>query len=153
MRERLKYDPETGAITCRLTGERRFMSVHTNGYLYGKIAGQKHYAHRIAWLLANGEWPSGDIDHINGDRTDNRALNLRDVPHALNQRNMKRSKANSSGFTGVVFVKSRNLWQASVKVGGRNIYLGRFVQLEDAALARRAAEAAYGFHPNHGRVA
>src|SRR5690606_29052356 len=60
------------------------------GYLRFSVDGKHYLAHRLAWLYVHGKWPSDQIDHINGDRSDNRIDNLRDVTHAENRRNTKR---------------------------------------------------------------
>lgn len=124
-----------------------------NQYLIVRIADKKHYVHRIAFALANGEWPDGDVDHINGNRVDNRAANLRAVSRACNMKNAKRSLANTSGCTGVVWDNRRKHWVAQIKVNYQNRFLGSFSDLADAIAARKAAEERFGFHENHGRAA
>ena len=107
--------------------------------------------HRLIWKLVTGRDPETEIDHINGVRTDNRWLNLREVSIQGNGRNMQRQKRNLSGTTGVLWDASRERWAAAIVVDYVTIHLGRFVELNDARNARKAAEKQYNFHKNHGR--
>jgi len=116
------------------------------GYRKVHFDGQIYYTHRLIWKLLYGEDPL-EIDHINGNRSDNRITNLRSVPHYENMRNTKKMSNNSSGVMGIYWLKDRSKWRASI---GREL-LGDFDKLEDAAAARKQAEKEYGYHPNHGR--
>jgi hypothetical protein len=90
--------------------------------------------HRAAWLYVHGKWPNGQIDHINGDRSDNRISNLRDVSHSVNQQNVHRPRRdNASGFLGVT--RQKNLWTSQVTVSGKTLHLGLFKTPEEAASA------------------
>jgi hypothetical protein len=95
-------------------------------------------------------WPD-ELDHINGDKGDNRIVNLREVTRAENNKNKSRYKQNSSGFTGVGWHKVTKKWAAKIRVDGRDYHLGVFASIEAAKEARAAAEKHYGFHENHGR--
>ena len=94
--------------------------------------------------------PPGEIDHIDGDGTNNRLDNLREVSHKNNQKNMKRLSNNTTGCTGVVWLKYRKMWEARIYVGKKIIGLGSYKNFEDAVSARKRGEAEHGFHPNHG---
>jgi len=156
LKEYLDYDPETGNFIWK---------VHTGWASPGKPAGCKtkkgyiqigislksYYAHKLAWLFVHGKYPKGEIDHINGNKADNRITNLRDVTVKENQRNASLRKDNSSGFVGVCFYKKTGEWCAYIKVDGKRIHLGNFVDKELAILARKKANKKYGFHKNHGR--
>lgn len=166
LRELFDYDHETGVLLWRYrsrdmfnndgsakTWNKRFagkpafteMSI---GYLGGRFLGRHHYAHRVAWAVYTGETPKGQIDHINGVRSDNRICNLRDVSLSENRKNQRRSSKNTTGFHGVTF--SHGKFVAQAKAGGVGYYLGRFDSAEDAHRARVAFDRANGFHENHG---
>ena len=124
-----------------------------HGYLTGALFGEWISAHRVVFALTLGRWPSGEIDHINGNPADNRPVNLRDVSHQENQRNMKRPRNNTSGTTGVIFDSTHGKWVARISANGqRNQHVGCFVSKSDAVAARKAAEALHGYHQNHGRA-
>lgn len=165
LRQLLVYEPETGELRWlerplsmfpsrnaqavwngRYAGKLAF-TADSRGYRYGNIFNRKFKAHRVAWALHHGAWPDGDIDHINGKRADNRMANLRVVDRLQNNRNLRLRASSASGVSGVAWDKFKRRWIVSV---GRR-YIGSFIDLEEAATARRAAEAAFGFHPNHGR--
>lgn len=125
----------------------------STGYLEVRHQGRKYQLHRIIWLLTHGDWPRGCIDHINGDRTDNRPANLRDVTRQENSMNQALNSRNTSGVVGVRWRERYGKWEAQIKVSGRHQYLGRFASFEAAVAARKEAERLNGFHPNHGRAA
>lgn len=128
-------------------------SFDAEGYRQIKIDGQVYRAHRVAWVLENGEWPAGEIDHINGNKSDNAISNLRIVTTSENARNRKLPISNKSGVVGVCWVASRNKWMASITVNSRFINLGYFGDLAQAAARRAQAQEELGYHKNHGRAA
>lgn len=145
------YDPQAGTFVWRETGKPAFTSRAVKGYAVGNADRKKYLAHRVAWLITHGEWPAGQVDHINGIRDDNRISNLRDIERVDNQRNMKVSARNKSGILGVHYAKTLNKWQATIRADGKSKYLGIYDTKEQAAEARAKANAEYGFHENHGR--
>ena len=163
LRSRLDYDADTGALVwrhnptasaswnTRWTGEDAFTAV-TDGYRTGRLDGTQHLAHRLVWAWHYGEWPVEQIDHINGDRGDNRIENLRQVSNTENARNASVSRNNTSGVTGVWWDKRRNRWRAEIKVDRQKMVLGAFACISDAVAARKAAEQRFGFHENHGKT-
>ena len=119
------------------------------GYLAIKIFNRIYRAHRLAWFLHFGEFPDGDIDHINGIRTDNRISNLRKATRSENLQNLKTPSTNKSGFIGVSFCKTRNKWRASIRpCVGQQKSLGYFLTKEDASKAYLEAKQKYhSFNP------
>ncbi len=90
-------------------------------------------AHRLAWAISMGAWPDGDIDHINGNDSDNRLANLRDVSKSVNQQNKRRPRVdNKSGFMGVSWHPRAKKWRAQITVESKQIYLGVFESPEAA---------------------
>lgn len=122
------------------------------GYKMVKLFGRQYQVHRIIWLIENGSLPSM-VDHINGDRSDNRIINLREVTITENNRNAKLRKDNKSGYVGVTWCKRKKKWRAQICVDGRDIHLGVFSDIKLAVKARLSAQKEYGFHRNHGRAA
>ncbi len=91
-----------------------------------------------------------EIDHINGDKSDNRISNLRLVTMNQNMMNKKKYSSNKSGIVGIAKRSDTNSWRAQISVKGKAIKLGSFKTREEAINARLAAENKYGFHINHG---
>lgn len=163
--EYFAYNAETGTLSFKERGKETF----SNKALYaqhlkriGKIAGKtnaegyrqvrvghKTYSeHRIAWLLTYGylpKFPEFEIDHINGNRSDNRISNLRVVTRSQNQRNAGIPVTNKSGVRGVFWDKVNKKWKASIRNGIKPIHLGSFSTRDEACHARKEAEKAYGF--------
>lgn len=95
------------------------------GYLYFGLDGKGYFAHRVAWLLHFGCWPRGQLDHINGVKSDNRIANLRDSTQTENMQNGREPrKHNKSGLLGVS--ENHGKFQAEILVSGRRMYLGTF---------------------------
>ncbi|MFQ6183638.1 HNH endonuclease signature motif containing protein [Sinorhizobium meliloti] len=136
---------------ARFAGKEAFTSFK-DGYKRGCIFYRHVRAHRVAWMLSHGVWPSGEIDHIDGDRANNKLENLRDVPGAENRKNARRPRNNISGVVGVSWRKDTRKWSARVKIGGRVKCLGDFKSFDEAVATRKLAESKYGFHENHGRL-
>ena len=170
LRQLLQYEPETGKLFWRerprelFDCDRLFKSWNTRyagqealvvkfmGYRAGGVGGHRALAHRVVWAMQTGAWPTDDIDHINGVRNDNRMENLRAVTPAENLKNVRRKASNTSGFTGVDYLKVMKSWRARIHSDGKEIVLGYFSTAEKAGAARKAADPDYGFHENHGRA-
>lgn len=167
LRQLFKYDPETGALTWRERPREMFQeSFHwkrwntryagraassaIRGYLRVTVGGKSRRAHRVIWALVHGAWPEGEIDHINGVRSDNRLVNLREVSRVINARNVSLNARNASGVTGVYRQGER--WRAFIGIGGSNVSLGSFVTFAEAVAARKAAAKVLRYHENHGRI-
>jgi hypothetical protein len=152
--ELLIYDPETGEVRWRISpgnGSHAGDIAGTtkgNDYIRIKLDGINYRLHRIIWLMTTGELPEF-LDHINGERRDNRWVNLRPVTRLQNNRNKRRYKNSSSEFPGVR--KSGVGWRVDIRVQGRNIYLGTYTSLDMAKNCKIDAEQHYfsEFAPNH----
>lgn len=132
-------------------GKETFNIVSQKGYKRGKVFGTPYSAHRMAWLLTYGVWPEGEIDHINGDKIDNRIENLRDVTTEINNKNkLLVSSKNTSGYSGVSWVKSKKKWKAAIMVDKKKKFLGYFHDKEKANEAVLAARPQAGYTERHG---
>jgi len=124
--------------------------VFGDGYRQVYVNGCGYLAHRIVWLMATGSEPKGNIDHINGNRSDNRVENLRDVPQSDNQKNRGISSNNTSGVSGVYYEKARKKWKATVYAGGKRAVQKRFNTLDDASEFVQFVRSELGFSDRHG---
>lgn len=151
--ELLEYLPEDGSLRWRV-GRRGSAkagdvagTVETNGYIRLRIDGRRYQAHRLVWLIAFGRMPDGEIDHINGNRSDNRLANLRDVTGRQNTQNRQRaykSKARTD-VVGPSFQTSRGMWLVNIRVDGRSKFIGRYLTIDEAESAYLDAKRQY--HP------
>ena len=148
-----KSERERKRWNTLFAGKTAFGTLMSDGYRAGRIFDCAVHAHRVVWLLANGDWPVGQIDHINGDKSDNRLSNLREVTASENKKNIKLPSDNKSGVIGVCRKSNSSRWQAYISIKGKQVRLGFFATKEEAIAARKAAEIQYGYHPNHGRAA
>ena len=146
----LDYDPSTGKFYWK---KHRLLSrvgkeaggLH-NGYFRIHIDQEQFLAHRLAWLFHYGEFPKGCIDHKNRIKTDNRISNLRDVLDSTNQRNVGKSRKNTSGITRVSWSEKSGKWRAYIHDGnGKEVHLGLFFSMYAAWEARLNAEDMYGY--------
>lgn len=140
------------AWNARTAGRPAFSSLDATGRHVTCLGGRQLFAHRVAYFIGTGEHPDEEIDHINGDPTDNRLSNLRHVNRRTNCLNRSRPRTGTTPHIGVRRW-SPNRWGAFITVHGKCLSLGSFEKLEDAIAARKAAEKAHGFHVNHGRNA
>jgi len=162
LKELIHYDPDTGAFTNvttrgKATAGRTSGNLSKNGkdstLIYRRIyiSGKFYKAHRLAFLYMDGSWPAEEVDHINGDGSDNRWCNLRKASRHINGRNTRLKSNNTSGLHGIAWSKSRNKWRVRIVVDHKEIFLGRYSDLFEAVCVRKAAELKHGFHNNHGR--
>jgi hypothetical protein len=133
----IKYDPTSGELHWKEDRGNQFAKKgsragykHARGYIYIEFNGNAHAAHRLAWFLHYGEWPKQQLDHINGDRADNRIENLRDVTARNNSSNTRKHRAGKK--LGSCLDKESGKFLSSISFK-RNIYLGRFKTEEEAS--------------------
>lgn len=149
--ERLKklvsYDPDTGEFIriARVKGARigRVAGhIKDNGYIHFSVDGKKYGAHRLAWLYMTGDIPSGDIDHIDGNRANNKFSNLRCVDRSTNLENSRRAKSHNrgSGLLGAYLIKRTGRYHSKITVRGRSVSLGCFDTAQQAHEAYMAAK-------------
>lgn len=163
----LSYDPGSGLLTwkerprdmfsterdqrawnARFAGKPALNAINNLGYRVGLLAGVRLAAHRVAWIMATGQEPTV-VDHINGDRSDNRQCNLQDGTQRQNMRNKRMSRGNRSGVTGVYWNAAEGKWRAQIRSDG--IYRSKgFADLAEAARWRSEAQGAHGFSKRHG---
>lgn len=148
--EELTFSAETGLFYWRASKGRKQTVVPAGkrdgqGYIVIGFRGRAYAGHRLAWLCAFGEWPKHDIDHINGDRADNRIANLRPCTNQQNQRNRRPNpKASNGGLKGAMRAQNGR-WQARIKVNDKTIHLGTFTTVLEAHTAYvEAAERLFG---------
>lgn len=169
----LSYEPETGVLrwkerplemfrgqggirirahlswNTKYAGQEAFTAIF-NGYRTGSIDGDVLQAHRVIWKMVHDAEPE-NVDLKNGNRSDNRLLNLRGTNPLGNARNAARRNDNRSGITGVCFKSREQKWQAYINVDGKPRTIGTYFTFEEAIAARMLASEAHGYHPNHGR--
>jgi len=146
-----KQSSAAAAFNKQFAGKPAFAAETSHGYRNGSFLRHRFYAHQIAWFFHTGQWPTQNIDHINGDTTDNRPSNLRDVGQNINARNARKPITNTSGHVGVApSGKKRKPWRAMIMVNKKGVPLGNFKTIEEAIAARNAANAVYQFTERHG---
>jgi hypothetical protein len=139
LRDLLGYDPETGVFRWKESrGSRAVVGAEVGsddlyGYKTVRLNKKSYKLHRLAWLHVYGAWPSGDIDHINGTRSDNRIANLRDVPRKVNLENQRNAQNNqSTGILGVYFDKRKKVFYSRISMNNKSIHLGSYPTAEQA---------------------
>lgn len=152
IKELLCYDPESGTFTWRVSGRRGKPTAgviagckEPRGYVQIRIMKRLYWAHRLAWAYVNGAWPVGEVDHLDGDKGNNRIANLRDGSKASNMQNLRvalRSNK-SSGLLGAHWSARLQRWKASITVDGRSKHLGVFDSASEAHQAYVSAKRIY----------
>lgn len=151
LKDQFDYDAENGILI------RKFR----NGYPYNKPCGHKpdckgygqvkvngkiYLVHRLIWLWVYGKFPSMGIDHIDGNRMNNRIENLRDVDSKTNNHNQKILRTNTSGFPRVQWIDAQEKYRVKISLDGRSIHIGVYDKFSDAILASKLAKIQY--HPS-----
>ena len=109
------------------------------GYRKTSIDGFQYYNHRLVWLLVNGRWPTKQIDHINGNKGDNRIENLREASLSENSQNRSKQSNCSSGEKCIWWKLDRQRYRVRVGVSGKYHHIGYFKNIQDAVTARDKA--------------
>lgn len=154
------YNHETGSLTWKTRPISHFVDswrmnqsnsrnsgkvvemVSASGYIEMKINGSTYKAHRVIWKIVTGDDPNM-IDHINGNRSDNRITNLRLASRTQNGANRGLSSNNLSGHSGVSYHIRDKKWQSYITVNGLRFYIGSFESLDSAVSARKNSEVKY----------
>jgi hypothetical protein len=158
IKQYLHYDPETGRVTWIRTHPmargicigNEAGGINLQGYRSFAFRGKHIRVHRFAFAYMHGRWPQPYCDHINGDRLDNRACNLRECDPSQNCQNRPAFKNNTAGAKGVSYDRDSRKWRSRVWVGGNVKFSRRFSHLEDAvAFVKQAREQLHGEFARH----
>jgi hypothetical protein len=147
LKELLSYNPETGDFTNLKSGKGRkpvgavVGSVSNSGYWTSMIDGKNYQHHRLVWLYVHGEFPRADLDHRDGNRANNRLINLREATRSENCQNASMKQNNTSGVTGVRQVGNR--WRTMISLRGVHRHIGYYSTRELAEAAYLAAKREY----------
>lgn len=153
VRHRVNYDAATGEFSWNNPPKHSQVRAGSignmnRGYKQISIDGVRYLAHRLAWFCHYGVWPAEQIDHINGDRSDNRIANLRLADYAINAQNRSKAYRNSRlGVLGVKWHKKQRKLVAAIRVNGRTKQLGSFSTVEEASRAYHEAKRLH--HPGY----
>jgi len=172
LRQLLDYAPETGKLfwrerplemfnagrrniattwNSRFAGQEAFTAEDSFGYKIGLIFRAGYRAHRVIFKMMTGVDPD-EVDHIDGDRANNRWVNLREADRITNNRNVCRRRDNRSGVTGIYWDQSSAKWRATINDGGKQTRLGSFACFGAAVRARKASLAKHGYSLRHGTI-
>ena len=154
----LRYDAISGTLIWisnlhskrAVPNSRAGSLVKSTGYRNISLFGRTYLEHHLIWFIYYGVWPSGQIDHINQQRDDNRIVNLRDVSKAENARNRTRNPNSKLGEHGIWFNKRTHKYVAEITLNGKKVYQKSFTDLDEAIKERKEKSLELGFHINHG---
>jgi hypothetical protein len=149
LRQALHYEPMTGEFTWLIRGAHRRNpgdaagSPSKDGRIRIRIDGELFYRYRLAWMYMTGQWPTFHIDHINGNQTDDRWLNLRDVTQSVNLQNLRHApKHSTTGLLGA-HRRSHGRFESQIQLAGRRYFLGTFDTPEESHAAYLKAKRKY----------
>ena len=136
LKELVSYNKETG-IFNRILPVANILPgpIHAKpnkiGYTRMHVDGRLYYMHRLAWLYVYGVWPT-EVDHIDGNKANNKLSNLRDGSHAQNMQNMSKKSKAVSGLKGAYYHPHCKMWQAKIRYQNRTKSLGYYKTPEEA---------------------
>ena len=144
----LRYEPHTGNFFWlvdkgRVGAGDKAGAKSRRGYVDIKIDGRSYLAHRLAWLYMTGEFPIHEIDHINGNPSNNRWTNLSEGTHSQVTRPHRTYRSNISGYSGVHWRKDAHKYRVRITVNNKRISLGHYSDFKEACRARLKAEKKY----------
>lgn len=153
----LKYDPLSGTLiwisnlhSRSVVPSSRAGYLKKSGYRGISLFGKTYAEHHLIWFIHYGVWPTGQIDHINQVRDDNRIANLREVTKAENARNRSRNPNSKLGEHGIWFNMRTNKYVAEITLNGKKVYQKSFDDIDEAIAERKIKSLELGFHENHG---
>ena len=153
IRLHLRYDKKTGEFWWKIRDSGRQMNkpagALSNGYVTIGFRGKIYYAHKLAWAVVKGVWASGEIDHRDLNRGNNKWSNLRAATTTQNRCNKPMYRNNKSGFKGVSWHKQHRKWYATLQIERRALFLGLFPTAEEAYAAY--VKAAKKYHKSFAR--
>ena len=159
IRQNLSYDGKH--LYWKVISGRRLSgpvgAVNSRGYASVKLTtngvSKSYLVHRVCWFLHYGSWPTKFLDHINGNRLDNRISNLREVTGSQNSMNKKGNSCSNSVFRGVSYHNREGHYRAVIGTSGKSNYLGGFVCEREAALVyNHTAEKLFGEYAKFNQV-
>lgn len=138
--DKYSYDATSGIFTHKknkLVGNK-----NKSGYLSIALRGRCYYVHRLVWLVENGDFPKNEIDHIDGNKHNNRIANLRDAPHRENCQNLRCHREGL--LPGAQWDPVRKRYRARLRIKGKRIRLGNYITAQEAHEVYMRACAKYG---------
>lgn len=147
LREIFSYDADIGRFRWKTNRPRGVMAGDiagsfnpATGYRRVSLDGVRHWEHRLIWVFHNGDIGKAEIDHIDGDRTNNKIENLRLSDRSTNLQNQSATRKSRSGLLGVSWNKSGRKWRAVICLNQRRIYLGLYSTPQEAHQAYLTAK-------------
>lgn len=156
----LKYDDLSGHLTWLgnqhsksvVPGSRAGCVIKRTGYRQVSLFGKSYAEHRLIWFIKTGKWPTGEIDHIDQNRSNNSWANLREVTKAENARNRSRRPDTKVGEHGIWYNERTGKYVAEITLNGKKVYQKSFDDPDKAVEERKAKSLELGFHENHGNI-
>ena len=149
-------DPDTGELTRKICLNSRWkiggkvgFVRKKDGYVQISILANKYLGHRVVWCKHYGTWPDGEVDHINGIKTDNRIENLRLADTNIQVQNRGLNKTNKSGYRGV-WQKENGRWRVYITKDYKRINVGSYASYDEAVMARQKIETE--MHPHSRKI-